>query len=80
MGIWNIKTVDNTIFVVGNHKLVEWALEVDGVVHGAYSARRVTVDETLPTRGHLFDLELSHDCSQIAFSDSLDIFLYDVKT
>ena len=79
MEIEDIKIVDNTIFVVDDHKLIGWALEADGTVHGTPSARRVTVDQTLKIDSG-WSLRLSHDCSQIASIKWPDILLYDIKT
>ena len=80
MDIQDIKIADSTIFVVDNHKLVGWALETDGIVHGTFSARRVTVDETLMISGSWMGLRLSHDCSQIAFIEQEELVLYNIKT
>ena len=79
IGIKDIKIVDNTIFVVDGHKLIGWALEADGMVHGIPSVRRVTVDQTLKSDSGWNPI-LSHDCSQIAFIKWPDTLLYNIKT
>jgi len=78
MRVEDIKIADNTIFVVGDCKLVGWDLEADGIVHNA--PRRVTVDETLAISGCQDNLTLSHDCSQIASTKGENILLYDTIT
>ena len=78
MEIEDIKIVNNTIIVVDSQELVGWVLEADGIVYGAPSARRVTVDETLPINDGQSCLTLSHDCSQIAYGKGSDVVLYDI--
>ena len=79
MEIKDIKIVDNTIFVVDDHRLVGWVLEADGIVDGTPSAWRVTVDEALTFGSSLKGPRLSHDCSQIAFIWHERLLLYDRK-
>ena len=66
--IWDIRIVEDTIFVADGHKLVSWNLEAGGME-----------DETVAIGARGKYLTLSHDCSQIAFADDKTVFLYDVK-
>ena len=80
MQIWDIKAINNTIFVVDIHRLASWRLEADGMTYSACGTRRVAIDEALPSGDTLRYLVLSHDCSQIAFAGKNRIFLYCVET
>jgi len=80
MQIWDIKAINNTIFVVDIHKLASWRLEADGMMYSTCGTRRVAINEALPVGDTLRYLVLSHNCSHIAFVGNDRIFLYCVET
>jgi hypothetical protein len=64
-----IRIIDNTIFVVGENKLISWHLETGEPVH----------DEIVAIGASTPHLTLSNDCSQIAFTDGASVSLYDIQ-
>ena len=80
MQIHDIKTIDDTIFVVDIHKLASWKLGSGGTTHSHYGTWRVAVDEVSALEINQDYSVLSHDCSQIAFTAQDRIFLYCVET
>ena len=71
MEIYDIKMIDNTVYVVDMHKLVSWHFGAGGVVPG--------VSEALDFGADAQSRALSHDCTQVAFVREGVVFLYDVK-
>ena len=79
MQIQYIKIVDNTIFVVDMHKLASWDLEAGRTVNVVCNVGGVTFNEPLNISAHGGRLVLSHDHSQIIFTDGGRISLYNIK-
>ena len=80
MEIQDIKVIGDTIFVLDEHKLVNWDLKTFGTVDSDHKTGMVTVSETLAIGPQAEHLTLSHDCSQVAFARDNQLFLYDIKT
>ena len=68
--IKDIKIFENTIFVMFSENLIGWSLSM-----GEEMDSNQTLATCIP-QGAI----LSHDCSQIAFHQSKEVFLYNVKT
>jgi len=74
--IRDIKIMDGTVFVVGKYKLACWDLKAGEIPHTSHHLR---VDTSLSISGPVDELILSYDCSQIAFTTGVGVFLYDIK-
>ena len=79
MKIWCIRFVGSAIFAVGEGGLVSWDLEADGMTYTTHGIKREAVNHHLEY-DEIHCLILSHDCSQIAFTMSNYIFVYDLKS
>ena len=79
MRIRDIKIFGDTIFVADGYKFVGWNLEPEGIADGACISGKATVDETLTIGAPMEHVEVSNDCSRIAFVDKEKVSLYDVQ-
>ena len=78
MQIEDTKIFDNTIIVIDSDKLVSWGLEAAGVVQCGYSYGRV-IHESFIIDPDAMYLKLSHDCSQIAYTDKEMLYIYNIQ-
>lgn len=77
MQVKDTKIIGSTIFVTDGHKLVSWELEVVGVVHYGHISGRV-INESLNINLP-WQLKLSHDCSQIAYTRYTKLSVYEIE-
>ena len=70
MEIWCIEFVGNTIFAIGGCGLFSWDLESGRTAYSTHGIKSNAINCST----------LSHDCSQIAFTESNCVFLYDIKS
>jgi WD40 repeat protein len=77
--IHDIRIVDNTIFVAGEHKVASWHLETGEPVHGSDNSLEVINDKTTATITSMSHLTLSDNCLQIAFANKKAVSLYDIQ-
>ena len=79
MRIYDIKIIDNTIFVTDGYKLISWELEAAGVEHCGYSAGRVINESLTILYPNAMNLRLSYDCSQIAYTTGMGVAICNIQ-
>ena len=80
MKILDMKIINDTIFIVDEYKLASWDLKAGRTVHSFCDAGVVVFDEPLTISHYGGYLALSHDCSQIIFTnEGGSISLHNVK-
>jgi len=78
--IWDIKIVNNSLFIMGTHGLSRCDFETSGMVHNGHGPRSVDFCVMLPIDHNTQFKALSYDCSQVAFTRGTQLFLYNIRS